>query len=376
MVPVNDKSSLLRTLSVLEPLDAITVDIGGKRMINFSSNDYMGLSFHPKICETSIDFIKRYGVGSRASRLVCGNAIYHDNLERKFATMKGSESALLFNSGYQANISIFAAIADRKAIIFADKLIHNSLIQGIKLSNARMVRYRHGELAHLENLLEKHKNISTKKYVVTESIFSMEGDRTNLQDIVNISKKYGASLIVDDAHAIGGYGHNGMGLTAHVEGIDITISTFGKGMGSFGACITCPQEIRNLLINRCYGFIYTTALPPAIVGSIYAALELLPQMDNIREKLYENTLFLKEGLHRIGLDTGNSSTHIIPIVIGRASAAMELSQTLYDKGILCTAIRPPTVPDGRSLLRVSVSAHHSKNHMESLLKTVGDYVKR
>ncbi|MBN1624962.1 MAG: 8-amino-7-oxononanoate synthase [Deltaproteobacteria bacterium] len=360
--------SLLRSMKNIKPLTGMEVEVDGKNMINFSSNDYLGLSNHPLLRERAREYIGRYGSGSTASRLVCGNYECFDHVEKKIAELSGRQSALIFNSGFQANASLLPALAGRETLILSDRLNHNSLIQGCMLSRSPVELIRHNDIGHLEELLRKNREKDRKKriMIVTESVFSMDGDQSDIDALVRLSEEYDAFLFIDEAHATGLFGRNGMGLTSWRD-VDITMGTLGKAAGSFGAYITCDREIRDYLVNFCYGLIYTTALPPAVLGAIDAAMELIPSMDKEREEMFRKADHLRKALHALGFNTSTSTTHIIPIVIGDEEKTMSLSRWLEKNGVLAVTFRYPSVAVGDSRIRLIVSASHKWEHIDLLI---------
>ncbi len=361
-----EQSHRLRRLRDVSGVSGVNVYIGGRRIINFCSNDYLGLSQHPLVMARAAEYLDAWGAGSTASRLICGNYEIFSRLEEKIAHLKRAESALIFNSGFQANISVLPALADKNTLILSDRLNHNSLIQGCRLSGARVLIYEHNDLDHLARLLEENsKNGFCRIIIVTESVFSMDGDICDLSGIEVLSRQYGAFLMVDDAHATGVMGENGMGMTAGRK-VDLAMGTFGKACGSFGAYVTCSAELRQYLINRCSGFIYTTALPPTVLGAVDAALDLIPEMEAQRRTLMQNAKGLRASLNELGFHTENSATQIIPVIIGNEKDALSLSAFLEEKNMLVTAIRPPTVPEGKSRIRISLSVPHTPEHIRNL----------
>lgn len=353
----------------VNPAGGSLVEVDGQTMVNFSSNDYLGLASHPALTEGAAQYLSRYGAGATASRLVCGNLPCFDDLETRLASLKGSEAALVMNSGFQANVSLIPALVNRKSLVLADRLCHNSITQGIVLSRARHLRFRHNDLGHLQDLLEKHGQAFSRILIVTESVFSMDGDCADLDGLIEIGKRHQAMLLVDEAHATGVLGPKGMGLTCGKE-IDLVMGTFGKGLGSYGAYVACSAELREYLINFCAGFIYSTALPPAVLGAIHAALDLVPAMERERAHLHGLASYLRGCLHEMGLSTGSSSTQIVPILIGEDRAAMALSRWLFQQKILATAIRPPTVEQGRARLRLTLTCQHDKAQVDRLLHVI------
>ena len=353
----------------------------GKDYINFASNDYLGLSQHPQLIARARECAEKFGTGSTASRLITGNHPLYEKIEAKLAKGKGTEAALVMSSGYQSNVMVLAALADSSVIgksvtILADRLSHNSLLQGGLLASAtgdtKLARFHHNDYAHLETLLQQQAEKNTQCIIVTESVFGMDGDCADLGVLSVLAEKFGAMLYVDEAHATGLYGADGFGLCAnHKSRIDIAMGTFGKALGSFGAYIACSHAVRDYLVQRCGGLIYSTALPPAVLATIDAALDLLPTLDNERAFLVAQSSRLRQALQQQGWNCGNSTTHIIPIILGHEEAATELAEKLKQNGILVPAIRPPTVPRGTSRLRISLSAAHSKADINQLLSAIG-----
>lgn len=357
----------LRTLRSVTPLSAAEVQINGRTMINFCSNDYLGLSKHPLLQKRASEFMERYGTGSTASRLICGTYDCFEQVEEKLARLKGTESALLLNSGFQANISLLPALTDRHSLILSDRLNHRSIVEGTLLSRCKALRYRHNDLNHLRQLLQENTNErNSRTLIVTESVFSVDGDQSDIDSLVQLAEEFEALLVVDEAHATGILGERGMGLTCNKK-VDLTIGTFGKALGSFGSYVTCSTKMRDYLINCCTGFIYTTALPPSILGSIDAALDLIPGMDQDRQLLLEKSDYLRSSLRRLGWSTVDSTTQIIPVITVSERDALSLSSWLEEQGILAMAIRPPTVEKGQSRVRLALSSLHTDQHIEMLL---------
>lgn len=357
----------LRVLRHMLPLNGVETRVEGQDMLNFCSNDYLGLAMHPLVRERSIDYVRQYGAGATASRLICGNYDYYDRIEKKLARLKQVEASLVLSSGFQANISVIPALADRESLILSDSLNHNSLILGCRLARCKTAVYRHNDPGHLEALLEENSGKGySRVFIVTESVFSMDGDRADIAALVALAEKFNAFLIVDEAHATGVFGYQGMGLSCG-HSVDLVIGTFGKAGGSFGAYLACSEKIKQYMINCCSGLIYTTALPPAVMGAVDAALELIPEMDARRQDLLAKADYLRQTLQDMGWQTGTSSTQIIPVMIGKEAEALTLSAWLAENGILISAIRPPTVPSGASRIRMSLSALHTRDHVDRVL---------
>ncbi len=370
------KNRRLRRLRDVTPLNSPEIKASGRTMINFCSNDYLGLARHPRLQERAIEFIRQYGAGATASRLICGNYDFYRKIETKLARLKKTPAALVLATGFQANISAIPALADQNSLIFSDALNHNSLIQACRLARCRVKVYRHNDLTHLSQLLEQPlDNHVSRIFIVTESVFSMDGDVADLAGIVHLAKQYNAFLIVDDAHATGVFGSKGMGLSCGHD-IDLVIGTFGKAGGAFGAYFACAENLKHYMVNFCAGLIYSTALPPAVMGAVDGALEIIPEMDEERRLLQKNAQYLRQCLHDQGWETGNSATQIVPVLIGKAQDALDLSGFLEENGILITAIRPPTVPEGASRIRISLSVSHARHHIDRLVELMEKWQRR
>lgn len=346
----------------------------GKTYVNFSSNDYLGLATHPQVIQQSQNYLQKYGAGAKASRLVTGTLAIHAQLEQQMAAAFNKEAALIFNSGFQANSSILGTITDRHSLILADKLSHSSLLQGALAGRADFQRFDHNDLHHLEELLQKARQKNFNRiWIVTETVFSMDGDRSPLNEIAELAKAYNALLFVDDAHAVGVWGQNGLGLAKEIDGVDILLGTCGKAFGSFGAYVACSKKMKEYLINFCPGFIYTTALPPAVIGATAAALELIPTLKQERNVFHRRIKEFRQSLQQLGFNTGPSSTQIIPVIIGDEKRTLELAGYLKKQGILATPIRPPTVPRESSRIRITLSASHSDEDIEKLLTSLKNF---
>jgi 8-amino-7-oxononanoate synthase len=347
----------------------------GKTYVNFSGNDYLGLSKHPALIAAARNYAEKFGAGSTASRLIAGNHPAHAEIERKIAAGKKQESALVICSGYQANLTVIAALADaemvgRPVTVIADRLAHNSILQGVMLGGARLMRFRHNDYDHLREILQKQKDAFT--IIVSESVFGMDGDRADLKILSDLAQEFGSLLYIDEAHATGLFGENGFGLTTeYADGIDIAMGTFGKALGSFGSYIACSKTLRDYLIQKCGGLIYSTALPPAVLGSMNAALDLLPSLNQEREILMQNADYLRVTLRAKGYDCGDSTTQIIPIIIGGETETLAMETKLLTHGFLVPAIRPPTVPTDTSRLRLSLSAAHRREDIERFIDIIG-----
>ena len=351
--------------------DGALRDESGRPLIDCSSNDYLGLSQHPLVKERAAQWALQHGAGAPASRLVTGTRDITTAVEHKLAAFKGCEAALVFPSGFQTNTTAIPALAALgETLIFSDGLNHSSLVHGCRLAKARTVVFRHNDLAHLDELLQQHADFTGRRLIVTETVFSMDGDRAPLAGLRDLAQIHGAALYVDEAHATGVLGPQGRGLAAEFQGVDVVMGTLGKGLGAFGAYIAGSRALIDYLINTCAGIIYTTALPPAVLGAVDAALDLVPSMDKERAALAANGERLRAALHAQGFDTLASSTQIIPAIIGEEAAALAASARLLQDGILGVAIRPPTVPVGTSRLRLSLHAALREDEMARVLAAV------
>jgi 8-amino-7-oxononanoate synthase len=360
------EQGLYRRLRRVDGAQDATLILDGREVINFSSNNYLGIANHPALATAAKDAIERYGCGSGASRLISGNMTLHEELEAKLAEFKGAEAALVFNSGFQANIGILSTLVGEGDVIFSDALNHASIIDGCRLSRATTQVYAHGDLDQLETQL-KRAPAGARKLVVTETIFSMDGDEAPLVGIVKLAEKYHALVMVDEAHATGIFGGNGAGVVAKLglgERVLVQMGTLGKALGGFGAYAAGSQALRELLINRCRSFIFTTSLPPAVMAMAMAAIDLVQREPQRREMLWSNCRRVKDGLTHLGFTVSSSDSPILPLIIGDATKCMALSERLLQRGVFAQGIRPPTVPPGTSRLRITLMATHTQEQIE------------
>ncbi len=360
--------NLQRTLRAMTPVSSRISSINGKEYINFSSNDYLGLSHNNKLTQASIKWIQKYGTGSSASRLVTGTNPEYLQLEQRIADWKGTETSLVFGSGFLLNSGLIPALADKNTAIFADKLNHASLNTGCQLAEGKFIRYKHNDIKHLETLIKKN-NDFPRKIIISDTIFSMDGDIADLKNLRSLADKYSAFLYLDDAHGTGLYGEKGEGLT---KGADFAMGTFSKALGSYGAYIACSNNVKEYIINTCKPFIYTTALPPSVYGSISAAIELIQTSEycDIRNFFTEKYHNLKVQLNQLGFNTGNTNSPIIPIIIGDMEKTLRTSQYLFENQIIGTAIRPPTVPKDTARIRIALNATHTDDDIAKLIETL------
>ncbi len=343
--------------------------------VDFANNDYLALSNHPQIIKATQLAAAQYGVGSKASRLVLPQKIMQD-FESMIAQDKNHESALLFATGFQANVSLLSALLDSKVLgskplVFSDRLNHASMHLGCQLAGAKQIRYRHLDYDHLAFLLAKYQHHACPKFILTESVFGMDGDIADLEKLLQLSKDHHALLYVDEAHATGIFGARGYGLTCEfAKEIDVVMGTFSKALGGSGAYVTCSKALKRYFINRCQGFIYSTAPSLMQVAAMQAAWEMVSRLQAEVKALFNRAATLREQLQSAGFNTGNSCTPIIPIIINDPKSTLSLQQHLAEHGILVGAIRPPSVALKQSRLRIALTLHHSALEIEDLLSTL------
>lgn len=371
-------AGLYRTLRTVDGEQGPRIKIDGREVLLLCSNNYLGLASHPYVKEAAKRAIDRYGLGAGASRLVSGTMKAHIELEERLAAFKGRESALVFNSGYHANIGLITALLGRGDYCISDKLNHASIIDGCLLSGANFKRYPHKDMNALEEILRSIQNTKNSRLIITEGIFSMDGDIAPLKELVWLKERYGAMLMIDDAHGTGVMGNKGRGTIEHL-GIDddsiIEMGTLGKALGSFGAFVAGRKELIEFIINKARSFIYTTALPPSICAASIAALDIVEKEPERRSTLLKKASYFRGELKAAGFNTLESEAHIIPVLIGDNRLCLEISQRLLSEGVFIQAIRPPTVPDGTSRLRISLIYDHDMKDIDyalEVLKKIGD----
>ncbi|MCZ6721458.1 MAG: 8-amino-7-oxononanoate synthase [Proteobacteria bacterium] len=361
-----------RHLRPLGPSAGGRTQVGSRNLINFSSNDYLGLARHPALAARASEWAERWGTGAGASRLVTGNLDLFAAIEEKIARAKGTEAALVLGSGFLLNGTVLAALFERDAVgseplVFSDRLNHASIHHGCRAAGVRQIRYRHNDVNHLEHLLGRHAGDEAARFIITESVFGMDGDRADLARLVELSDRHGAFLYVDEAHATGVLGPRGFGLSSAFPGrVDLVMGTFSKALGGYGAYLACSKTLRDYLVNKCTGLIYSTALPPPVLGAIDAALDLVPGLEDERRALHGNADRLRDALKAAGFDCGASTTQIVPVILGADEAVLAASRALEEEGMLTIAIRPPTVPRGTSRIRFALSAQHSAVDIDRL----------
>lgn len=364
----------LRSLRSAYPLSCRRIKIEGRELIDFASNDYLGLSRHPELIERATKFTLKYGAGNGASRLLSGNLEVFEKIESKISALKGSESALILPTGFQANSTILPSLLGKFGFAALDKLAHRSMIEGLSnnVEMSRWFRFKHNDFDDFRHRLQRSclQELGGPLWLLTESVFSMDGDSPDFEALDKAALESGFSIYIDEAHATGVLGENGMGFASRLSAPHISMGTFGKGLGSFGAYVCLPKLLRDYLINFCPGLIYSTALPPPVLGAIEAALELVPHLDAERKALRLKADSMRKELRSMGFDCGKSESQIIPVILGSSIAALELSRYLENSGFYAPAIRPPSVPESKSRLRLSLCADHRDEEIESLLLTL------
>lgn len=357
-----------RSRKVVDAVDGTEIVIDGNRLINFSSNDYLGLNQHPDVIAAMQRGVEQYGAGSGAAHLITGHSSAHHQLEEELAEMTGYPRALLFSTGYMANLGTISALVGRGDAVFEDRLNHASLIDGGLISGARLQRYPHADIGSLTNKLINSK--ATNKLIVTDGVFSMDGDIAPLPELATTADLHDARLMVDDAHGFGVLGKEGAGSVAHYklqEEIPLYMATLGKAAGVFGAFVAGGEELIETLIQRARAYIYTTALPPGVAEALRMSLKIIQQDNGRRERLYAHIKQFRTGASELGLRLLNSPTAIQPIIVGDDSTVIEMSSKLFELGFAVSAIRPPTVPEGSARLRITLSANHTEEQIEQLL---------
>lgn len=368
------ESGLYRELKVIGNAQDTHIEIKGKTFLSFCSNNYLGLANNPSVIKAVKDAVEEYGWGAGASRLVSGNMTLHETLENEISRFKGKEAALVFPTGYMANLGAISSLVSNEDLVICDKLNHASIIDGCRLSGADLRVYAHCNMEKLENILSKSSKYN-RKLVVTDSVFSMDGDLAPLPDIVKVARKYKAMVMVDEAHGTGVFGKNGRGVVEHFnlnKEVDVVMGTLSKAIGSLGGYVTGDVDLINYLRNKARSFMYTTALPPAVCAASIAGIKLIQKDPSIRKSLWHNVHFIMDKLKSMNFDVISTESPIIPILIGDPQKAVDMSTFLYERGILIPAIRPPTVPANSSRLRLTVMSTHSIDDMERLLGVLSD----
>ena len=366
------RRGLHRRLRLIEGAQGPTVLLDGGEVLLLCSNNYLGLADHPKVRAAAAEAAERFGAGAGASRLISGTMTLHRTLEQRLADFKGSQAALLFGSGYLANTGTVAALAGAGEVVFSDELNHASIVDGCRLARADTFVYRHRDTEHLDWGLRRAG--PKAGLIVTDSVFSMDGDVAPLPELHDLSRRHRCMLMVDEAHGTGALGPGGRGAVAAAGlagKVDVVVGTLGKALGGYGAYVCTTSEVAELLVNTARPFIYSTAPPPPSVGAALAALAVLRERPGIVEQLRRNAATLRETLSGYGLDLGGSRTQIVPVVVGDARRAMALSEHALERGVFAQAIRPPTVPQGTSRLRLAVMATHTAEELRRAARVIG-----
>ena len=364
----SEAAALYRRLRRVDAVSGVQIRSQGRDLVSFGSNDYLGLAGHPALREAAQDAMEEWGFGSGGSRLVVGNLAIHEALEGRIAALKGTEAAIVFGSGYMANVGAIGALVGRGDVVLCDRLNHASLIDGCRMSGARLRTWRHRDVQSLEARLKESGGFR-RRLVVTDSVFSVDGDLAPLAEMVRVAERYGASVMVDEAHSTGVFGDRGQGL-AHQMGvadrIPVQMGTLSKAVGAIGGYVAGDRPLIEYLRNRSRSFIFTTALPPACCAAAEAGIGLIEQRPDLRERLWANVKRAREFLQELDCDTAESASQIIPIILGDAARAAAVSDRLAEAGFLVPALRPPTVPEGTSRLRLSLSAAHTPDQITAL----------
>ncbi|MEA2268630.1 MAG: 8-amino-7-oxononanoate synthase [Solirubrobacteraceae bacterium] len=378
MTDIQERLAELRELGLYRRMRMVSgpqgprVVLDGKPVLLLCSNNYLGLADHPRVREAAADAAMRWGVGAGASRLVSGSMTVHRRLEEGLAEFERTEAALLFGSGYLANLGVVSALAGEGSVVFSDELNHASIIDGCRLSRAETFVYEHADMDHLAWGLRHAEG--RKALIVTDSVFSMDGDVAPLQDIVALARRHRVRVVVDEAHATGCLGPGGRGAVheAGVEDeVDVIIGTLGKGLGAYGAYAACDHAMVQLLLNTARPFVFSTAPPPPVAAGALAALSLLVEQPRRVERLQANAAALRDELAREGFDVSGSTTQIVPLVVGDAHQAMRMCELALEAGVFAQAIRPPTVPEGTSRLRLAAMATHTREELREAARVLG-----
>ncbi len=353
---------------VIQSAQEPEIIMNGKRMIMIGSNNYLGLTNHPKVKEAAIEAIKKYGTGCAGSRFLNGTLDIHVELEEKLARFMRKQAALVFSTGFQVNLGVISALVGKEDIVIIDKMDHASIIDGCRLSFGEIKKFRHNDLSDLERILKENKDKG--KLIVVDGVFSMEGDIAELPEIVSLAKKYGARLMVDDAHGIGVLGKTGRGTAEHFgleKEVDLLMGTYSKSLASIGGFIAGDEEIIHYIKHHARSLIFSASPPPASVASVSAALDIIENEPERRERLWKNTKKMLEGFKNLGFETGSSQTPIIPIIVGENEKAFMMAMMLQEEGVFANVAVTPAVPNGKALIRTSYMATHTDEHLDIVL---------
>ena len=361
------ESGLYNNIRSLSSPQGAWLVVDGKKVLDFCSNNYLGLANHPKLVQAVKDAVDQYGVGPAAVRTIAGTMDLHIELEKRMAEFKGVEDAISLQSGFMANLAVIPAVVGKEDVIFSDELNHASIIDGCRLSGAKVLRFKHADAASLEQVVKENLKNYRRGIIISDGVFSMDGDIAPLDKLYEVAEKYDVMLMVDDAHGEGVIGHGGRGIVDHfgLHGkVDIEIGTFSKAFGVMGGVAAGNAKIIEWLRQRARPFLFSSAATPADVAACLAAVDLLEESTELVDQLWSNAKYFKKEMAALGFDTGNSATPITPVMLGEAALAREFSRELYDEGIFAMALGFPTVPRGKARIRVMISAEHSQNDLE------------
>jgi glycine C-acetyltransferase len=372
------EQKLYQKLRILETEQRPVARFDGREVINLSSNNYLGLTTHPKLKQKALEAIEKYGVGSGAVRTIAGTMTLHMALEEKIAQFKHVEASVVFQSGFTANAGTVQAILGKEDVIISDELNHASIIDGCRLSRAEIKVFPHKDMEACENVLKEIESRPGRKLLITDGVFSMEGDIAPLPQLVELAEKHGCIMMIDDAHASGVLGRNGRGTVDHYNlhgRVDIQVGTLSKAIGALGGYVCATRDTIEFLYHRARPFLFSTSHPPSVAATCIAAFEVLEEEPERIEKLWANTSFFKEGLKKLGFNTGMSETPITPVIVGDAALAHEFSRELFAAGVFAQGIGFPTVARGKARIRTIVTATHTEDELSralEILKTVGE----
>ncbi|HEY6292275.1 MAG TPA: glycine C-acetyltransferase [Terriglobia bacterium] len=372
------EQKLYLKLRILETKQLPVSRFDGREVINLSSNNYLGLTTHPKLEQRAIEAIEKYGVGSGAVRTIAGTMTLHMALEEKIARFKHVEASVVFQSGFAANAGTVAAILGKEDVIISDALNHASIIDGCRLSRAEIRVFPHKDLEACEQILKDLESRKGRKLLITDGVFSMDGDIAPLPQLVELAEKYGSIMMIDDAHASGVLGRNGRGTVDHFNlhgRVDIQVGTLSKAIGALGGYVCSTTDVIDFLYHRARPFLFSTSHPPSVAATCIAALEVLEEQPQLVDRLWANTRFFKAGLQKLGFDTGQSETPITPVMVGEAALAHEFSRQLFQNGVFAMGIGYPTVAKGKARIRTIVTATHTEAELSRALEIMGGVAK-
>ena len=373
------EQNLYQKLRILETEQLPVCNFDGQEVINLSSNNYLGLTTHPKLKERAVRAVEEFGVGSGAVRTIAGTMALHMELEEKIATFKHVEASVVFQSGFTANAGTVQAILGREDVIVSDELNHASIIDGCRLSRAEIKVFPHKDVEACEQILKEIQDRKCRKLLITDGVFSMDGDITPLPQLVELAEKYGCIMMIDDAHSSGVLGRSGRGTVDHFDlhgRVDIQVGTLSKAIGALGGYVCSDRETIEYLYQRARPFLFSTSHPPSVAATCIAAFEVLEEEPQLIEQLWSNTEFFKEGLKRLGFNTGMSETPITPVIVGDAALAHQFSRELFQAGVFAQGIGYPTVPQGKARIRTIVTATHTQDELSQALEIMEKVAKR